>query len=233
MFWGLLCSEQGGATLPMMLVLTLLLIVFSLILANYAVLHATRRVAQTGADAAALAAASRLADRLTRSDFRIQTPCCRSNPCPQSDTLNAYLEHVRSQVRDRAATAGEARFYLQANGTELRRDVGILGPIPDGREPVRWGFDTYRITVASETASPLALAGLYGSDAQSVHGLAAAIVYPLAAPGYRSVVCRTEWERYRCGTTPTGAARYCTRRVRYYNYSLRMEWGTELVNAYD
>jgi len=132
--------DERGAMVFLVIAITLGLLLFVPIFIDYASLHFARRVAETGADAAALAAAVEFADTLSidTGAHLVVTPatelaCCSFGNTDGNCELGIYDGYVAGVVLADAwpGDTGEdlAQEYAQANGTELEDYTRGIPPI--------------------------------------------------------------------------------------------------------
>jgi hypothetical protein len=192
---GALLNREDGASMIIIMIVAVGLFMMVPVFVDYASLHYTRRVTQTGADAAALAAAIDYAN-----DLSIHWPswsgrglipkfaCCYGPLCPNRSSrvskicvisfyvgLYVLIDGNRDSIGD-----GSADDYAQRNGTEV---ADYSASTFSGYEAQRIHFvegipvPPVSVKVKAERRAPMIYANLYGRNDFTVHASARAEAY--------------------------------------------------------
>jgi len=181
--WGWLEREKGGATQYLALAMAAGFLLLTPIFLNFFSVHITRRVAQTGADAAALAAARAYSDVLRgRNPDKHGAPtvgaCYEPESSVRSRAVADYLAFVYRKGRNRGIGYGWASQYARNNNTELAQFFPRM-PSPSGKRTNVYGewIPAVAVFAATRKDSPIMLSRIYGRNSASVPAKASAETY--------------------------------------------------------
>jgi len=168
----LLQEERGAGTILMALLIMFVFMLTLPFLLNFVSLHISRRVAQTGADAAALAAAEEYAKAFSqgnRPDGCWQA-CCRCDYSFSPD-MAEYRSWVGDQFRTCEGRArAEARSLADANGVEFRGMCPGQSDNRDNRARVR----SVLVDVRGDRRFPVLMQAVYGRGEDTAPAVARA-----------------------------------------------------------
>lgn len=179
--WIWLRAEQGGATQYLALAMAAGFLLLLPIFLNFFSLHITRRVSQTGADAAALAAARSYADVLSgtnpdRYGYWFIGGCGQTKRRVAGDAVRSYVRsYVYSKGNNRGIGHGAADQGARSNNTDLTQfSSRVASPSGNGEPAFGVWVPAVATYAATKRASPISMSRIYGRSSADVSATASA-----------------------------------------------------------
>ena len=175
-------GETGGATQYLALAMAAGFLLLMLIFLNFFSVHITRRVAQTGADGAALAAARAYSDVLSginphKSGEPTVGVCYEPESSVIARAVADYLGFVYRTGDNGGIGRGWASQYAQNNKTELTQFFPRVLRSGKGKSVYGYWIPAVGVFAATKRGSPIMLSRMYGRSSADVSANASAETY--------------------------------------------------------
>ena len=223
----LLRGERGMATVLLALLIMFVFMMMLPFMLNFVNLHISRRVAQTGVDAAALAAAEEYAvvlSRGNRSDGYWEAPSCHCyyTPMKWEVDMGEYRRWVDDQQRRTKGPAHEVGERLaRANGVDNASLSSPRSAIPYTAAGVRSIF----VDVEGDRVFPVLMRAVYGRSEETAPAAARAETYSSEGPDYGR-----SYDSSKCSCCAWNKQGLCTQWWRRHYYGF--EWDIRLRKRY-